>query len=184
MTHSSNPSSVYPTQVRVLLPIIALILALALWTMWPALSAPQDSMVCNWMHPDCISNHWLLVWVAEQMSEGQSILHNDRYYWPIGDAPVLAGNGSEGVLYTLVHGLLGWPAGATAYLTAILVLNGMGGWALGRAMGAKPWPALIPAAAAISSPYLLGELGAGRFSQVSIGWMLLTLAVAPASSKH
>jgi hypothetical protein len=156
--------------------ILAVILGLAIWTMWPALRAPESSMVCNWMHPDCISNHWLLVWVAERLGEGQSILHNDRYYWPVGDAPVLAGNGAEGVLYAPLHQLLGWPTGAVFYLTGILMLNGVGGWALGRALGAGRWAALLPAAAAIASPYLLGELGAGRFSQVSIGWMLLTLA--------
>ena len=142
--------------------------------MGPALH--PSVLVGDWMHPDCISNHWLLVWVAEQLGEGRGILHNGAYYWPIGDAPVLAGNGAEGVAYLPFHAALGWPLGVVAYSSAVLVLNGMGGWCLGRAMGATATGSLVPAAAATVNPYLLTELSAGRFSQVSIGWMLLCLA--------
>jgi hypothetical protein len=140
------------------------------------------------MHPDCISNHWLLVWVAEQLADGNGILHNQTYYWPVGDAPVLAGNGAEGVAYLPFHLLLGWPSAAVVYLTCLLVFNGMGAWILGRALGAGPLQALLPAAATTVNPYLLSEMSAGRFSQVSIGWMLLTLAawlnLLEAPSRH
>ena len=109
--------------VRTSGPILAIIIALATWTMWPALATPSATMVCNWMHPDCISNNWLLVWVAEQLAAGESIAHNDRYYWPIGDAPVLAGNGSEGVLYSLLHWLLGWPTASVWYLLSLIHIS-------------------------------------------------------------
>ena len=158
-----------------ILPVL-LILGLVIWVMLPALRQPEGAMLCDWMHPDCISNQWLLVWVAEQLESGRSILHNGQYYWPYGDAPVLAGNGSEGVAYLLFHLLLGWPLGVVGFVSCVLMLNGLGGYCLGRAIGADRSGALIPAATAVVNPYVLTELWAGRYSQVSIGWMLLTLA--------
>jgi len=166
----------YPAAVRNTAQALIYVMALAVWAMAPAWLAPSSTMVGDWMHPDCISNHWLLTWVSEQLADGSGIIHNDRYYWPVGDAPVIAGNGAEGILYLPFHLALGWPTGSVVYLTGILILGGMGGWALGRALGAGPTAALIPATAAILSPYVLSELSAGRFSQVSIGWMLFTLA--------
>ena len=78
--------------------IVALILSvgLAAFQLAPALKDAAHLAPGNWHHPDCLSNHWLLIWVAEQISRGQGIAHNSLYYWPIGDMPVLAGNGSEG----------------------------------------------------------------------------------------
>ncbi len=166
----------YPGLVRSQMLAIGIILSLALWVMAPALQEPGSALVGDWMHPDCISNHWLLIWVAEQLSQGQGIIENSAYYWPVGDSPVLAGNGAEGVSYLPFHLLMDWPTSSVFYLTTVLFLNGLGGWALGRVMGASVLPALLPAAAAIASPYLMGELTAGRFSQVSIGWMLLGVA--------
>ena len=93
-------------------------------------------LVGDWHHPDCLGNHWLLVWVAERLSSGQSLVHNDSYYWPVGDAPWIAGNGSEGLLYLPFHLLWGWPVGVAAYAGAVWVGNGLAGWALGRAAGA------------------------------------------------
>jgi hypothetical protein len=133
-------------------------------------------MICDSQHPDCISNHWLMVFVAEQLAGGGSILHNDRYYWPIGDAPVLAGNGGEGFVYLVFHQIFGWPTGAVAHLFCTLVFGGMSIWLLARVAGVGRWAALVPAAAISTAPYIVGELDAGRFSQVNTGWMWLTLA--------
>ena len=138
---------VYPGAVRSILLALAVVLTLALWVMLPALSEADSTLVGDWMHPDCISNHWLLAWVAERLAAGEGILHNPRYYWPVGDAPVLAGNGAEGVAYLPFHVLLGWPTGAVVYLTVVLAFNGLAAWALGRALGAGPVHALLPAAA-------------------------------------
>lgn len=117
-----------------------------------------------------------MVWVAEQVLHGRSILHNDSYYWPVGDAPWLAGNGSEGFLYLPLHAALGWPLGSNVYLIAILAFNGLAGFALARAAGAGKWAALAAAPTATLSIYTLQELGAGRFSQVSMCWLGFFLA--------
>jgi hypothetical protein len=166
----------------------ALAFGCALFATWPAASSPTDTILCNFVHPDCVSNHWLMVWVADQVAHGRSILHNDAYYWPVGDAPWLAGNGSEGFGYLPFHLLFGWPTGSTIYLVGILTLNGLAGYTLARAAGASPAAALAAAPTASAMLYAIHELGAGRFSQVSFCWMAFFLAAwlrflrAPASS--
>jgi hypothetical protein len=130
----------------------------------------------NPYHPDNLGNHWLLVWVAERLAAGRGLLHTDAYYWPVGDAPVLAGNGMEGALYLPFHLLFGWPAGFAGWALLVLSLNGLGGWALARAAGASPAAAWVALGLCGASPYFLQELGSGRFSQVDAGWLLLFLA--------
>ncbi len=142
----------------------------------PVVLSPGDTIVCGWVHPDCLGNHWLLTWVAEQVLHGQSLVHNDRYYWPIGDAPWLAGNGSDGFLYLPWHVLLGWPMASTAHTLTILTLNGLGAWSLARAAGASPAAALAAAPTAAMSVYAGFELGAGRFSQADMGFLAFFLA--------
>ena len=149
---------------------------LSLWSLWPAISAPDAVLIGGWAHPDCLSNHWLLSWVAERLLSGEGILHNGDYYWPIGDAPVLAGNGAEGFLYAPFHWLLGWPSGSTAYVATVLLLNGLSGYALARAAGAGPWASLAALSAAIAFPYPLQELSAGRFTQAAIFWPTAAIA--------
>lgn len=151
---------------------LALSLALAVERLWAVLRAPEAVLVGNWHHPDCLSNHWLLVWVARRLAAGQSLVHNPDYYAPVGDHPWLAGNGSEGFLYLPFHLLLGWPAGVGAYALLVLTANGLGGYALARAAGAGPWAGLVGAAAAGSSIYGVQELGAGRFSQANLALLL------------
>ncbi len=151
-------------------------LALALWAVTPAWQQPEQWLVGNWTHPDCLSNHWLLAWLAERLAEGESILHNDAYYWPVGDDPVRAGNGAEGLLYLPFHLWLGWPAATVPYVVLVLSLNGLGGYVLGRSVGAGPWGSLVPLAATGLCPYLLLQLSSGRFSQVSLFWLLFFLA--------
>ncbi len=165
--------------MRSRLPLIVaflLSLGLALFALEPTWHEPGRWMVGNWYHPDCLSNHWLLVWVAEQLSSGQGLVHNDRYYWPVGDYPVLAGNGAEGVLYLPFHLALGWPAGVQYYALLVLTLNGLSGYALARAAGAEKWSALWGAASMGALPYALQEMSSGRFNQVSVCWMLFFMA--------
>ena len=157
--------------------ILAAALLQALWMLWPAWWAPEQWLIGSWTHPDCLSNHWLLEWVAQTLRDGGSLAHTDAYYWPVGDAPVLAGNGAEGISYLPFRMALGpWPRAVPAWLIFVLSLNGLGGYALGRAAGAGHWAALAPMAAMGFCPYVLEELSAGRFSQVSVGWLLLFLA--------
>ena len=155
---------------------ITLSVALAVERLGGALFAPGRVLVGDWHHPDCLGNHWLLVWVAERLSTGQSLVYNDAYYWPDGDAPWLAGNGSEGLLYLPFHLLWGWPVGVAAYAGAVWVGNGLAGWALGRAAGAGPWAALVCAAGVGTSAYAAQEMGSGRFSQANLIFLVGGLA--------
>lgn len=155
---------------------VALSLAGAALAILPVVEAPSSTFVCGWVHPDCLGNHWLLTWVAEQLAHGRSLVHNDRYYWPIGDAPWLAGNGSDGVLYLPWHLLLGWPRAAAAHTLTILTLNGLGAYALARAAGASRPAALTAAPTAALTVYASFELGAGRFSQADMGFLAFFLA--------
>lgn len=165
---------------------IVLYLGLALYALYPAWLSLDHGVVGNWSHPDMISNHWLYRWVAEQLSAGRSILHNDRYYLPVGDAPWLAGNGSDAVPYTLVALLLAWPGSVTAWTVLTLVLNGLSGYALGRSTGAGQAGSVAAGAAVLFSPYVLFELCGGRFAQAPLYWTgfflvawLRLLAAAP-----
>ncbi len=157
-------------------PAFVLALVCALAATWVAATSPRDTILCNYIHPDCLGNHWLMVWVADQLLHGQSILHNDTYYWPVGDAPWLAGNGSEGFAFLPIYAALGWPLGSNVYLVGVLVLNGLAGWALARAAGASQTAALAACPTTTLSLYAMQELGAGRFSQVSICWLGFFLA--------
>jgi hypothetical protein len=155
---------------------IGLSAAVAALAIAPVLAQPARAFLCGWGHPDCLGNHWLLRWVAERVAGGRSLLHNDAYYWPVGDAPWLAGNGNEGFLYLPFHLLLGWPLGANLYLFSILVLNGVAAFVLARAAGASAPSALPAATTGATLVYAMHELGAGRFSQVSVCWLAFFLA--------
>lgn len=152
---------------------LASCLALALAATSPVWLDPGQGMLCGVMHPDCAGNQWLLVWVAERVADLEGLLHNDRYYWPVGDSPFLAGNGGEGLLYLPFHLVLGWPVGANLFLVSVLVANGLAACWMARGAGAS-WPGALLAGAALGTgPYALRELGAGRFSQADLIWLLL-----------
>ena len=155
---------------------LALALGMAVMALGPLLDDPHGALIGDWTHPDTLSNHWLLAWVAEQASTGGSLLHNDRYYWPIGDSPLLAGNGAEGFLYLPFHLALGWPGGVAPYLLLVLTLGGAAAYVLARAAGGRPWASLVAIGFFGASPYVFQELSAGRFSQADVGWLLLFLA--------
>jgi hypothetical protein len=143
----------------------------------PAILDPSGRIVGNWNHPDCLGNHWLLVWVAEQVLSLESLLHNPNYYAPFGDAPWLAGNGSEGILYAPFHALWGWPVGANLYLFLICTFNGIGAYFLGRSLAGGRFGSLLLLAAVGCSPYVSQELSSGRFSQANLGFFLVSLAL-------
>lgn len=158
--------------------VVAVVLSavLACRALGPSLLEPSAWLAGVWSHPDTLSNHWLLAWVAEQVQTGGSLVHNDRYYWPVGDAPFLAGNGAEGLLYAPFHAVWGWPAAVMPYLLLVLGLNGLAGWLVGRAAGASSWASLAPLSVFAVSPYVFQHLAAGRFSQASVCWLLLFVA--------
>ena len=117
-------------------------LGLALLATAPVWQAPGQGMLCGVMHPDCAGNQWLLVWVAERVVGLEGLLHNSRYYWPVGDAPFLAGNGGEGLLYLPFHLAFGWPVGANVFLVLVLVGNGLAACWMARGAGAS-WPGAL-----------------------------------------
>lgn len=155
----------------------AIYLGAALFQLYPAWTDPTHGVVGDWSHPDLISNHWLYRWVAETLREGGSLLHNDRYYVPVGDAPFLAGNGSDAVLAAPLAWLLAWPASVTAWCLVMVVANGLGARALARAAGASRAGATLAGLALVFSPYVVRELSAGRFAQGALwacGFFLAT----------
>ena len=133
-------------------------------------------MIGGWNHPDNLGNHWLLVWVSEQLLSGQSILHNDRYYIPFGDYPWLAGNGTEGVLFAPWYWLFGWPTGVVPLILSYFVGMGLAGYWLGRVVGVGRWMALVPSIMLLSTPYWTREINAGRWSQLDGVWLIASIA--------
>ncbi len=156
---------------------LAVLLALgtAVLVCWSALSTP-GAVVGSWQHPDNLSNHWLLVWVGERLLGGESLLHNDRYYWPVGDAPLLAGNGMEGLTYLPLHLLWGWPFAAVIWSAIAVAFNGLAAGALARSAGAGWGGSWLAVAVVGWHPYVPHELDMGHFSQADLGWLLLSLA--------
>ena len=45
--------------------VVALAVVAAVLGSTGAALAPNDLVLCSYVHPDCLGNHWLLVWVAE-----------------------------------------------------------------------------------------------------------------------
>lgn len=146
----------------------AVYFALALWTLYPAWLDGEHVLVGDWRHPDMLSNHWLYAWVGDQLLSGESILHNTQYYFPIGDHPWLAGNGSDAVLATPFHAVFGWPGSVTFWLLLVLTANGIAGRALCRAMGSSNAGSLFGGATIALCAYVCHELAGGRFSQVPL----------------
>jgi len=144
----------------------------ALWLLYPAWLELDGVLVGDWRHPDVLSNHWLYGWLRQQLGAGDSILHNPRYYFPVGDAPYLAGNGGDGLLFAALGPRSAWPGSVTLWLLGVLTLNGATAWGLCRRCGASRWGALLGAAVLGASGYLAHELSGGRFAQAAL-WPLL-----------
>jgi hypothetical protein len=165
---------------RVLLgPAVALLVgaACALWLIYPAWLDLDQVLVGDWRHPDVLSNHWLYGWLRDQLATGGSILHNERYYFPVGDAPWLAGNGGDGLLFAALGPRGPWPGSVTLWLLGVLTLNGAIAFGLCREGGASRAGAMLGAGILGASGYLAHELSGGRFAQVAL-WPLLGFAWA------
>ncbi len=151
--------------------------ACALWLLYPAWLDLDQVLVGDWRHPDVLSNHWLYAWLRERVGSGSSILHNDRYYHPVGDAPWLAGNGGDGLLFAALGPRGPWPGSVTLWLLGGLTLNGALGWGLCRSCGASRSGSVLGAVVIGASAYLAHELSGGRFAQAAI-WPLVGFAWA------
>lgn len=148
--------------------MVGLAALLAALQLGPMLWAPGDYLVGNHVHPDNLANQWLLPWAAEAVASGESLLHTEAYYWPVGDAPLLSGDGTQAALYAPLHWLVGWPRATPLYVGLVLLLNGLGAAVFARAAGARGGSVLVATAAVGVSPYVLMELSAGRFSQAAV----------------
>ena len=155
---------------------IGLALLIGVLRIGPPVWDPSAYLIGGWNHPDNLGNHWLLVWVSEQLLSGESILHNDQYYVPFGDHPWLAGNGTEGILFAPWYWLFGWPAGVVPLILSYFVGIGLAGYCLGRVVGVGRWPALIPSMLLLATPYWTRELNAGRWSQLDGVWLIASVA--------
>ncbi len=144
----------------------------ALWLLYPAWLDLDHVLVGDWRHPDVLSNHWLYTWLRDQLASGGSILHNPRYYYPVGDAPYLAGNGGDGLLFAALGPRGAWPGSVTLWLVGVLSLNGAMAWGLCRRCGASRAGAILGAAVLGASAYLAHELSGGRFAQAAL-WPML-----------
>jgi hypothetical protein len=160
---------------RVIAASLVAAVAAALVATWPAPIRP-DLVIGHWNHPDALSDHWLLRWVADRVLHGGSLLDNGDYYWPVGDHPLLAGNGSEGFLYLPFALILAWPASATAYCVAVLIGNGLAAAWGARRFGADAAGCAVAAFVFAANPYVLQEMGSGRFTQANAMFLALSLS--------
>ena len=173
-------------KIRGILPFfgaVSLYLGLALYQLYPAWWDPAHGVVGDWRHPDTLSNHWLYRWIVERLLAGESIVHNDRYYVPVGDAPWLAGNGSDAVP-SLILAWLPWPASVTAWALLALVLNGVSGWLLARRTGASAAAATAAGGVLAVFPYVDAELSGGRFAQMPVYQVAFFLVAWSALLEH
>ena len=155
-----------------------LYLGMGLYSLYPAWLSLEHGVVGDWRHPDMVSNHWMYRWVADTVAAGDwaGLLHNTRYYYPIGDSPILAGNGNDAVLRAVVGAWIPWPGGITAWALLALTLNGLGGLALARAAGARWGGAVFAGSVLALSPYVAHELSGLRLAQVPLYPMAFFLA--------
>ncbi|MDP2309395.1 MAG: hypothetical protein Q8P18_25465 [Pseudomonadota bacterium] len=138
---------------------------------------PGRGLFGDWEHPDMLSNHWVYAWVAERLADGGSLLQNDAYYVPVGDAPFLAGNASGALLSAPFAWAFGSPLGINLYLFLVLFLNVVAGTALARAAGASRRAALVGGVGFGLCPFVLTELSAARLAQVPVWEMAAGLAL-------
>lgn len=153
---------------------VALLAALA--QTYPAWTMPGSGVIGNWQHPDMISNHWLYLWIRDQVLSGGSLLHNDRYYVPVGDAPWLAGNGSDALPWLVIGSWMPWPLSMTVWAILIITLNGVSAATLARTLGAREAGAAVAAALLAFSPYVAAELSGARYAQAPLYWLVFFLA--------
>ena len=148
----------------------------AVWRLGPLATEPAGHLVGNHIHPDNLANQWLLPWAVDTWRAGGDLFHTTAYYWPVGDRPLLSGDGTQALFYAPVHLLLGWPAATPVYVGLVLFLNGLAAWLLARTVLDRHPAALIAVPILGLSPFVAMELSAGRFSQAALWPLLLFFA--------
>jgi len=149
----------------------------AVWLLGAMAGAPGDFLVGSHIHPDNLANQWLLPWAVDTALSGGELMHTTAYYWPVGDAPLLSGDGTQALLYSVFHVVVGWPSAVPLYVGLVLVLNGLSGWLAARWVSGSGMAALVAVPVCGASPFVLMELSAGRFSQAAVWPLWLFLGV-------
>ncbi len=156
---------------------LCLALALAVFQLGPMTLAPGAFLVGSHIHPDNLANQWLLPWATEAVQTGAPLLHTTDYFWPVGDAPLLSGDGTQALVYAPLHLGVGWPAATPLFVGVTLFLNGLCGWFAARTVVRSPTAAWMAIGICGWSPFVLMELSAGRFSQAATWPLLLFLGL-------
>ncbi len=143
-----------------------------------AWQAPGLVLPCSAAHPDCVALQWLLSWVDSLARAGEfSVLATTTgNYWPVGDRPMLGGDGTVFLLHLPFGSLWDWPASLLPFTTALVVANGLAGHLLARATGAGPAASLVAVAVLGLSPFAADELSAGRVGVALLAPLALFLA--------
>ena len=156
---------------------LCLALALAVLQLGPMTLEPGSYLVGSHIHPDNLANQWLLPWATEAVRNGAPLLHTTDYFWPVGDAPLLSGDGTQALLYAALHMGVGWPAATPLFVGLTLFLNGLCGWFAARSVVRSRAAAWMAIGVCGWSPFVLMELSAGRFSQAATWPLLLFLGL-------
>lgn len=130
-------------------------------------AAPTRRFVGDWQSPDVLAHQW----VADRVARFDGLLHTDAVFAPVGDTLLARLGGGAPLLSAPILAALGWPLGANVYVALVCAANVAAGAFLARTVGATRPAALLGGLAFGLSPYLLGEVAAGRLAQVP-AWAL------------
>ena len=142
-----------------------LVLVVALWVL-RGLAAAPSTLVAGALDRDLAAHSWV-IWYANQAAEVANHPLGADFY-PLERANLLI----EGSLYTLVGAT--WAHNLACLLA--LVLAGVGGAALGRAVSPRPWAVPLGALLLETSPPVLEALNDGFFEFSWLGLPALALA--------
>jgi hypothetical protein len=166
----------WPASARLLVVFAACVLS-SVVASWPLVIQSSSHFPSASDMPDLQTAIWLPHNTLQQLSMGLSPTEAPGLNYPHGQG-LLTVIWNFGVLflqaplYTMTHAV-------QAYTLSLLVLsslNGLGGFALGWAVGRSSAAGAVGAAALVCSPYIWGELVQGRCEQGLLLWVALTLA--------
>lgn len=149
-----------------LLPLTLLVLPV-----WTALCGGTARAVGH-TTPD-LEGHLWTIWHATRCSLTQASLLS----WPDGvDLLPILGGWADIVVASIVAGWVGVPLAYNLTMGLYLLLGGLGGWALGRALGLRPTAAVVCGLLLQLDPATLQHLWSGRAEQVGVGVLALFAA--------
>lgn len=129
---------------------------------------------------DAWGTQWFYWMTGEWLGGAASLAHNSWLFFPDGKDVYLhtGGNALDAVIAAPALALAGRTVGYNLFLLALVVSNGLAGWALARATGAGPLGCAVGATAFAMCPTAMAELAGGRPTQVLLAPLAGCLAVA------